>query len=117
MAERWLTLFAEPPLLTLPSFLSSLQLRFRQEYRLERKVLAELDLDPATQDDGELSALLADGPASTGRHLISRVVVLHNDKLETFHNESSSPCKPLTSDDDDAFFDSDSFWSGSITWY
>jgi hypothetical protein len=83
--------------------------RFRQEYRLERKLLAELDVDPETHpvDEEELSALFAN--SSTDRHRISRVVVLHNDKLETFLN----PQQPKGDD----FFDSDSFWSGSITWF
>jgi hypothetical protein len=91
-----------PSLLPLPY-------RFRQEYRLERKLLAELDVDPETHpvDEEELSALFAN--SSTDRHRISRVVVLHNDKLETFLN----PQQPKGDD----FFDSDSFWSGSITWF
>lgn len=89
--------------------------RFRQEYRLERKLLQELDVDPETYpvNDEQLSALLGSShPQALGRHRISRVVVLHNDKLETFLNpdEVKSPVG-------DDFFDSDSFWSGSITWY
>merc|ERR1712176_144009 len=41
------------------------------------------------------------------RHGISRVVIVHDNKLETFFDNKS------TEDD----FDNDSFWSGSLTWY
>lgn len=104
--------------LTLP-FLSQLQpFRFRQEYRLERKLLAELDVDPETHpvDQEELSALFENSSQTTAdRHRISRVVVLHNDKLETFLNPEKDVSKETPQGDD--FFDSDSFWSGSITWF
>lgn len=101
--------------------LCPLSLRFRQEYRLERKLLAELDVDPATQaaNEEQLSGLFDTSEPMQGRHGISRVVVLHNDKIETFcgpepcMNSSDSPV-PTGCDD---FFDNDSFWSGSITWY
>jgi hypothetical protein len=84
--------------------------RFRQEYRMERKLLSDLSIDPDTIPvDKDLSLLVA----TTGgvRHRISRVVVLHNDKLETFFN----PEKDVTFND--CSFDNDSFWSGSITWF
>lgn len=82
--------------------------RFRQEYRLERKLLSELSVDPTSisLDDKDLSALVS--PSSPQQPFrISRVVVLHNDKLETFMDEANA----------DDSFDNDSFWSGSITWY
>eukprot|EP00545_Synedropsis_sp_CCMP1620_P010209 CAMPEP_0119012540 /NCGR_PEP_ID=MMETSP1176-20130426/6878_1 /TAXON_ID=265551 /ORGANISM="Synedropsis recta cf, Strain CCMP1620" /LENGTH=185 /DNA_ID=CAMNT_0006965521 /DNA_START=90 /DNA_END=644 /DNA_ORIENTATION=+ len=81
--------------------------RFRSEYRLERKLLAELDVDPSSHQE-ELSGLFATN--DQGRHNISRVVVLHNDKIETFCNPEQAESSP------DDFFDNDSFWSGSITW-
>lgn len=84
--------------------------RFRQDYRLERKLLAELDVDSTTHDD-ELSDLFASSKEQ-GKHQISRVVVLHNDKIETFCDPKQRT--PVNVDD---FFDNDSFWSGSITWY
>lgn len=93
--------------------------RFRQEYRLERKLLAELDVDPETHpvDQEELSALFENSSAtSIDRHRISRVVVLHNDKLETFLNPEQQQHYQESPQGDD-FFDSDSFWSGSITWF
>ena len=99
------------------SSLFSLLYRFRQEYRLERKLLAELDVDPEAHpvDEEELSALFASSSqGSTDRHRISRVVVLHNDKLETFLNPEQVTSKE-THDND--FFDNESFWSGSITWF
>lgn len=95
---------------------------------MERKLLSELSIDPETfpVDNEELSALVSSTCQATAnnnaRHRISRVVVLHNDKLETFFNPddgkdnedvSLSPKAPATDD----FFDNDSFWSGSITWY
>lgn len=94
--------------------------RFRQEYRLERKVLSELSIDPDAfpLENDELSDLVSKTASShspQGRHNISRVVVLHNNKLETFVTPSDvvEHEEPLSSD----FFDNDSFWSGSLTWY
>lgn len=138
-----------------PTFLNLC--RFRQEYRLERKLLNDLSIDPQSSDDllSSLTALssasplsLLSVPWSAPRHRISRVVVLHNDKLETFFDDdddrrdsgedpcesdhrseasegafsvsgihscsSSAPFSPPLSAN---FFDNDSFWSGSITWY
>uniref|UniRef100_A0A7S3DRG5 Uncharacterized protein n=1 Tax=Entomoneis paludosa TaxID=265537 RepID=A0A7S3DRG5_9STRA len=85
--------------------------RFRQEYRLEKKLLSELSLDPETcpVDEKDLSAMVATSPSSHA-YRISRVVVLHNDKLETFVDQKKDA-------EVDGFFDNDSFWSGSITWY
>jgi hypothetical protein len=89
--------------------------KFRQEYRLERKLLSELSIDPdnfPVDDTEEFSALVASSCTQpAGRHSISRVVVLHNDKLETFFTPPSPQKRS------DVFFDNDSFWSGSITWY
>ena len=131
-----------------------LLLQFRQQYRFERKVINELSIDPEAFPEEELDNLLAKassnsptstattlGSPSASRHHISRVVVLHNDKLETFFNQEEpqdddsddllaslvsapsaepasfgcSPPFPTSSSDD--FFDSDSFWTGSLTWY
>lgn len=131
--------------------------KFRQEYRLERKVLSELSIDPETfpGDEEELASIVATAtgaPApkpngaspSSNRHRISRVVILHNDKLETFFNNpaqeskeddgdflsslisptNSAECQeyqrdPLSPSNNNSsdFFDNDSFWSGSLTWY
>lgn len=126
-------------------YYSSLETQtFRQEYRLERKVLNELSIDPETfpVNDEELSSLVAatttpphlSTSCGNSRHRISRVVVVHNDKLETFFNNSADDESLLQQDHhhlpllddvvvDDAspsspdFFDNDSFWSGSLTWY
>lgn len=59
---------------------------------MERKLLSSFD-----------SYEELDQPRS---HNISRVVVLHNDKLETFSEK-----------DQEVFFDTPEFWSGSITWW
>ena len=98
-----------------------LHFRFRQEYRLERKVLSELSLDPDTfsVENEELSDLISSSPgahSTQGRHNISRVVVLHNNKLETFFTPAKV-VQPKEEPLDGDFFDNDSFWSGSLTWY
>lgn len=74
---------------------------------MERKLLSELSVDPETfsLDDKDLAALVT--PASQQAYRISRVVVLHDNKLETFVDDAAAV----------ADFDNDSFWSGSITWY
>mmetsp|Transcript_3282 Transcript_3282/g.5653 ORF Transcript_3282/g.5653 Transcript_3282/m.5653 type:complete len:262 (-) Transcript_3282:928-1713(-) len=81
------------------------------------------------------------GDTGYRRHHISRVVIRHHDTLATFYdatydkNDSNSsdlsPTLPGAGSDatgtptttmtntqgNDGFFDNDSFWSGSITWY
>lgn len=103
--------------------------RFRQEYRLERKLLNDLSIDPESfpVENEEFSALVASSAAHVScggrQRRISRVVVLHNDKLETFYGSDDDHVKQeelVASNSDtgaDHFFDNDSFWSGSITWY
>jgi len=88
--------------------------RFRHEYRLERKL--QQSNDPATLQKN------ADKTRSTNsRHSISRVVVLHNNTLETFYDEKDDqkfmPKNVVSNDNEAAIFDNDSFWSGSITWF
>jgi hypothetical protein len=70
-------------------------------------------------------------PLGNGRHCISRVVVLHNDKLETFfnspvpeasetvaaNNSNNNLVDSSAEEESSNFFDNDSFWSGSLTWY
>ena len=73
-------------------------------------------------DSDKLFSDLVDAKCQAqGRHQISRVVVLHNDKLQTFFNTDEAVVQaPKKSDDfpeSDTFFDSDSFWSGVVTWY
>lgn len=119
---------------------------FRQEYRLEKKLLSELSIDTETfpVDNEDLSNLIAattsTNGSGNGRHRISRVCVVYNDKLETFCNptkssqqqpnkkESAQPstasfrsqlkdCNNNNESIPSDFFDNDSFWSGSLTWY
>jgi hypothetical protein len=103
---------------THPLSLVSIPCRFRQEYRLERKLLNELAADPESVSIGnqDLDEHAATQPSAV-RHRISRVVILHNDKLETFFNPDHSPVEKKVEPSGDDFFDNDSFWSGSITWY
>lgn len=46
-------------------------------------------------------------------------MVEHNENLETFYDfdKSFAPAESSEATFDDVFFDNDSFWSGSITWY
>jgi hypothetical protein len=120
-------------------------------------VINELSIDPEVFPEEELDELLAKASTTSdsttsqtvsslgspsSKHHISRVVVLHNDKLQTFFNQhpqdDDSKCDdilsssvsaphmelssygiglPLPSFPSDDFFDSDSFWTGSLTWY
>jgi hypothetical protein len=102
--------------------------RFRQDYRLERKKLAEAKVSATESGQEELKQLDSDMDESNARNQpdffrISRVVVVHQDTLETFFdndmtdnqigNAVGESLKPAS----DRFFDNDSFWSGQITWY
>lgn len=83
------------------------------------------------------------GTGKNRRHHISRVVIRHHDTLATFYDatcdgkndSNSSGCSPsllpggldttttgtsstmTNAQGSEDFFDNDSFWSGSITWY
>lgn len=46
---------------------------------------------------------------SSQRHSISRVVIRYENQLQAFSDTGN--------DNMNAFFDNDSFWSGSLTWY
>lgn len=50
---------------------------------------------------------------SSNRRSISRVVVLHNEKVSSFSNPSLIDNNDVPAD----FFDTPEFWSGSITWW
>lgn len=87
--------------------------RFRQLYREERSSLSSDDVLNVNLS----SADAEDQPFA--RRRISKVVVTHNENLETFYDFHESLALPEKSGAsfDDVFFDNDSFWSGSITWY
>ena len=85
--------------------------------------------DPADvslgEDEDEVD-MTWDGCSGSGlmgtRHRISRVVVMHQDSLETFVDKDLAISTSKVADDtckaaSDDFFDNDNFWSGSITWY
>jgi hypothetical protein len=98
--------------------------RFRQLYRQERRSIElieeeEDDLQIVTEDftyeeaEGEPSCTVM-----PGLRRISRVVVEHNDNLETFYDfKDLLNLHKGETPGNDVFFDNDSFWSGSITWY
>jgi hypothetical protein len=83
--------------------------------------MSELSVDPETfpLENDELSELICSAPSCVpmqmGRHCISRVVVLHNNKLETFVKPDEAVQENATLSEE--FFDSPAFWSGAITWY
>lgn len=90
---------------------------FRQEYRMERKLLAAA---AAQAEEGNLqqTSIVQQPLAKRSKRSISMVVVMHNDTLETFTADAgkSYEGEPLGSNSD-VSFDNDSFWSGSITWF
>uniref|UniRef100_A0A7S1ZAS3 Uncharacterized protein n=1 Tax=Trieres chinensis TaxID=1514140 RepID=A0A7S1ZAS3_TRICV len=107
---------------------------FRREYRRERELLAQLEAEaealsreapssPPQEKSSRPASPTSWSPAKRARR-ISRVVIQHEDTFETFFNDNSllkkeSPSLPAPTimDTSDDFFDNDSFWSGSITWY
>ena len=106
--------------------------KFCQDYRLEQKLLATLREQPDglecekenEKDDGLSIATISCYKSGLKYHRISRVVVLHEDILETFYeDEKGEQIKPNIGSDksclltDNEFFDNDNFWSGSITWF
>lgn len=90
-----------------PVLLSS----FRQEYRVERKLLSSLDEDDLPADLSSLRDPPGATTSTTAARRISRVVVLHNDTLATFREAPDGDNVPQD------FFDTAEFWSGSITWW
>ncbi|KAL7566412.1 hypothetical protein ACA910_000895 [Epithemia clementina (nom. ined.)] len=114
VTEIWLRPFTEKDDIPNLYYSSEDTARFRQEYRLEKKLLSEGIMEPeASLDAGDKdlsSEFLSFSQSQNNAYRISRVVVLHNDKLETFIDQQKEANM-------DGFFDNDSFWSGSITWY
>eukprot|EP00956_Cyclotella_meneghiniana_P018233 scaffold30235_cov67-Cyclotella_meneghiniana.AAC.1 len=94
--------------------------RFRQVYRQERK-LNEASDEGGDHDVHKPVTFASTVEPSCERRRISRVVVEHNDNLETFYDFNDLVNPPHqgagSAGKDDVFFDNDSFWSGSITWY
>lgn len=99
--------------------------RFRLLYRQERKSLEYPDeegdvqiVNQASIYEDEGASLASTVEPTVDRRRISRVVVEHNDSFKTFydHDDLSSLHAGGTTGND-VFFDNDSFWSGSITWY
>lgn len=93
--------------------------RFRQDYKKERKLLLEMSLDYSTVNEEQLERL-SSSPSPSSKHLISRVVVLHNNKLETFFTKVQAPSSHASILDLEAArqpFDNEAFWNGSITFW
>ena len=78
-------------------------------------MLSPVDVQFDTSDEDPLP------PETLPRRRISRVVVEHEDSSSTFYDLDDYTSYSLPQDGgaspDDVFFDNDSFWSGSITWY
>jgi len=106
--------------------------RFRQEYRHERNEVHDVKKTPSEPAPAQTVSLSnnncgignKDDNVSSGGHRISRVVVMHQDTLETFVDKDMAVLQApislgvgdVTAASDD-FFDNDRFWSGQITWY
>jgi len=106
--------------------------RFRREYRDERNEVHDDETTPTELIPTQTVPLFNDNcgigskdeTLSSGGHRISRVVVMHEDTLETFVDKDmavhpapiSLGTGDITAASDD-FFDNDRFWSGQITWY
>jgi len=96
--------------------------RFRREAKLERKLLAELGVDESNHYEGELQNLNnMDFNNNNNERIrnISNVVVLHNNKIETFCDAAGGKQQHSLNNDKsvDNFFDNDNFWGGSMTYY
>lgn len=136
VTEKWTRPYTEPEDIPHLYYSTDETNRFRQEYRLERKVLTSPDFDEVLlmSDDeaSDCSSIRRPGTVcnsycnssdtdascpclsdtTSSRRSISRVVVLHNDKIESF-SDSFCTNKMIAPD----FFDTPEFWSGSITWW
>lgn len=129
-AEFW----AQKVLSRTLSLLLSFSCRFRQEYRIERKLQSSSSVASPTSVLNDEDLWEVPQSLSTRRRGISRVVVLHNDTLATFSSpetlngasadgiNESVAVPDTTSTDQGAeqasdFFDTPEFWSGSITWW
>lgn len=99
--------------------------RFRQEYRMERSVKShvyyeeEECIQPSKSNESSTQSFSFNIPKKRNRHKISRLVVEHQGTSRTFYNNDDPTSSEvfvqnMTSDN---FFDNDSFWNGSITWY
>jgi len=102
--------------------------RFRRAYREERKTQHDEDEETISDIHNQETSVdneTCNPPTSPVKdHRISRVVVMHKDKLETFIDKTVLKQAPLNKVDggdvksaSDTFFDNDNFWSGQITWY
>lgn len=120
--------------------------RFRQEYREERRLRAQeadsetsssvLTLGETGSEKSTRDGLSGQNIDTTKSHRISRVVILHQNKLETFTDKEMGAIQPTTVTTDAStcttsnrplpgkcertskdFFDCDNFWNGQITWY
>jgi hypothetical protein len=68
-----------------------------------------IDPDELAEETDLFSNLVASKRQPQYRHQISRVVVLHDNKLQTFSEEAVAS--------EDVEFDLDSFWSGNLAWF
>jgi len=80
--------------------------------------MLELDVD-LEKNEADLSDLFDGCPSleSSSSHHISKVLILHNDKIETLSDCTTTTTQTLATQDDAAIFDNDSWWSGAITYF
>jgi len=89
--------------------------RFREEYNFERQLSIDPEtfLEDSTSDEQPSNLSSRQNQKNNSHYDISHLVVVHKNKFESFPMNQIE--KDHTSADN--FFDSDSFWSGSIVWY
>lgn len=87
---------------------------FRRQYHAE--IDRERDLLSLKEETRNGGGSRCDGNGNRCVRRISRVIIEHDNKQETFFQFPETP-RSASSPPSPSFFDNDSFWSGSLTWY
>jgi len=90
--------------------------RFREEYNLEKRLLAQLEMLTMEYYEGDLQDLLY--AVELNRRRICHIAIVHNNKIHTYcHPKQRDEYDDNNNSTVDNFFDCDSFWTGSMTWH
>jgi len=102
-------------------FYSSLETQeFRRQYHADMERERELAALKKQEQEQKMAAEMNSNFGDNGsrfRRRISRVIIEHDNKQETFFQFPETPKAADHSPDAPSFFDNDSFWTGSLTWY
>jgi len=102
-------------------FYSSLETQeFRRQYHADMERERELAALKKQEQEQKMAAEMNSNIGDNGsrfRRRISRVIIEHDNKQETFFQFPETPRAATSSPDAPSFFDNDSFWTGSLTWY